>query len=58
LVGLKELKIEYVPKEENPPNVSQIRPIEFFLGNLKRKVYSNKRCEVLDDKDQKRAKVH
>jgi hypothetical protein len=41
LVGLKELKIEYVPKEENPLNVPQIRPIEFFLANLKGKVHSN-----------------
>jgi transposase len=29
-----------VPKE-NPPNVPQIRPIENFWANLKRKVYSN-----------------
>jgi hypothetical protein len=27
LVRLEELKIEYVPKEENPPNLSLIRPI-------------------------------
>jgi transposase len=38
---LEELKIEYVPKEENPPNVPQLRPIENFWANLKRKVYSN-----------------
>jgi hypothetical protein len=30
LVLLEELKIEYVSKEENPPNVPQIRPIENF----------------------------
>jgi transposase len=41
LVRLEELKIEYVPKEENPPNVPQIRPIENVWVNLKRKVYSN-----------------
>jgi transposase len=40
LVGLEELKIEDVPKE-NPSNVPQIRPIENFWANLKRKVYSN-----------------
>jgi transposase len=38
---IRWLKIEYVPKEENPPNVPQIRPIEKFWANLKRKVYSN-----------------
>jgi transposase len=36
LVRLEELKIE-----ENPPNVPQIRPIEKFWANLKRKVYSD-----------------
>jgi hypothetical protein len=41
LVRLEELKIEYVPKEKNPPNVPQIRPIKNFWGNLKRKVYCN-----------------
>jgi transposase len=41
LVRLEELKVEYVPKEENPPNVPQIRPIEKFWANLKGKVYSN-----------------
>jgi hypothetical protein len=35
LVRLEELKIEYVPKEENPPNVPQIRDLE-------KKDYSNK----------------
>jgi hypothetical protein len=38
---LEELKIEYIPKEENPPNVPQIRPIENFWADMKRKVYSN-----------------
>jgi hypothetical protein len=36
---LEELKTEYVPKIENPPNVPQIRPIEKFWANLKKKVY-------------------
>jgi hypothetical protein len=40
LVRLEELKIEYLSKEENLPNVPQIRPIENFWANLKRKVYS------------------
>lgn len=38
---LKKLKIDYVPKEENPPNVPQLRPIETFWANLKRKVYGD-----------------
>jgi hypothetical protein len=41
LARLEELKIEYVPKKKNPPNVPQIRPIENFCANLKRKVYIN-----------------
>jgi hypothetical protein len=41
LVRLEELKIEYVPKVQNPPNDPQIRPIENFCANLNRKVYSN-----------------
>jgi hypothetical protein len=41
LVRLEELKIEYVPKEENPPNVPKIRSFKIFWANLKRKVYSN-----------------
>jgi hypothetical protein len=60
LVRLEELKIEYVLKEENPPNVLQL--IESFWATLKKKVYSNnyrpEDVKCLDDKDQKRAKVH
>lgn len=39
--NLKDKKIEFVPKEMNPPNVPQLRPIETFWANLKRKVYEN-----------------
>jgi hypothetical protein len=38
LARLEELKIEYVPKEENPPNVPQIRSIDNFCAILKNKV--------------------
>lgn len=38
---MKTLKIPYVPKTENPPNVPQLRPIEDFWANLKRAVYAN-----------------
>ncbi len=31
--------IEYVAKEDNPPNVPQARPIENFWGCLSQKVY-------------------
>jgi transposase len=41
LIRLEELKIEYVPKEEPPPNVPQARPIEIFWAYFKRKAYSN-----------------
>jgi hypothetical protein len=41
LVRLEKLKIENVQREENPPNVPQVWPIENFWVNLKRKVYSN-----------------
>ena len=37
--NLKNKKIEFVPKEMKPPNVPQLRPIETFWANLKRKVY-------------------
>jgi hypothetical protein len=35
------LKIKVVPKELNPPNLPQVRPIENFWGILKRRVYLN-----------------
>jgi hypothetical protein len=41
LVRLEELKIEYIPNEENPQNVPQIRPVENSRANLKRKVCRN-----------------
>ena len=31
--------VNFVPKEINPPNVSQARPIENFWGCLAQKVY-------------------
>jgi hypothetical protein len=57
LVRLEELKIEYFPKEENPPNVPQMRHMKNFRANLKRKVYSNN-YGPKDGKDQKKAEVH
>lgn len=39
--ALKLAKINVVPKDFNPPNVPQLRPIENFWANLKRMVYSN-----------------
>jgi hypothetical protein len=62
LARLEELKIEYVPKEENSPNVPEIRTIEKNLGELEKEglhqQVSSKKCKVLDGKDQKRAEVH
>ena len=41
LAEMDRLKIAFVPKEENPPNTPQLRPIEDFWANLKRRVYGN-----------------
>lgn len=41
LDDLKRRKIPYIPKEQNPLNVPQLRPIENFWAYLKRKVYNN-----------------
>ena len=37
----KALGINYVSKEQNPPNCPQLRPIEKFWAHLKHKVYLN-----------------
>jgi hypothetical protein len=39
LAKFDELGIQYVPKDLNPPNVPQLRPIEDFWGWLKQLVY-------------------
>lgn len=36
-----EFNISYVKRDENPPNIPQLRPIEKFWAHLKTKVYSN-----------------
>ena len=36
----EELKLKYIKREENPPNVPQLRAIEKFWAHLKTKVYS------------------
>ena len=41
LEEMERLNIVVVPKSANPPNVPQLRPIENFWANLKRKIYSN-----------------
>lgn len=38
---LKEQKVPFVPKKDNPPNVPQARPIENFWAVLDRMVYDN-----------------
>ncbi|KAF2879589.1 hypothetical protein ILUMI_26588 [Ignelater luminosus] len=40
IAAYENLNINYVPKEKNVPNVSQLKPIERFGRNLKREVYS------------------
>lgn len=48
---LKSKNINFVPKERNPTNLPQCRPIEDFFGNLSSLVYKNnwraKNCEEL-----------
>uniref|UniRef100_A0A158P527 Tc1-like transposase DDE domain-containing protein n=1 Tax=Tetranychus urticae TaxID=32264 RepID=A0A158P527_TETUR len=36
---LNELGIKFIEKEQNPPNIPQLRPIERFWAHLKQKVY-------------------
>ena len=38
---LSDQKIHFVPKDENPPNVPQVRPIGNFGGIFKSKVYDS-----------------
>ena len=38
---LKAKKVEIVPREDNPPNLSECRPIENFWSILKGLVYEN-----------------
>jgi hypothetical protein len=41
LARIEELKIEYVPRDENSPNIPQLRLIEIFWDNFKGKVCRN-----------------
>jgi len=44
ILSIKEIKrlgTTYIPKEKNPPNAPQLRPIQGFWANLKRRVYAN-----------------
>jgi hypothetical protein len=46
---LRAKNIEYVPKEHNPANVPELRPIVDFWSELKRLVYANNwKAENLD----------
>ena len=38
LEEMKRLTIPVVPKDSNPPNIPQLRPIENFWANLKRRI--------------------
>ena len=38
---LKEQNIKFVPKNINPANLPEARPIEDFCGDVKKDVYSN-----------------
>jgi hypothetical protein len=41
IAAFEELHIQYIEKEENPPNILQLRKIETFWSHLKNKVYSD-----------------
>jgi hypothetical protein len=62
LTRIEQLKIEYVPKDENTLNLPQLRPIKILLGLLEKESLqyqlSYKRCKILDGKYQKRVEVH
>ena len=38
---LKAMKIKFIARDANPPNLPMCRPIEHFWSNLKTKVYEN-----------------
>lgn len=38
---LEKKKVKFLPKDRNPPNVSQVRPIETFWANLKRRMFED-----------------
>ncbi len=56
LAEFERLNIPVVPKDSNPPNVPQLRPIEKFWANLKRKVYKNGWTASSTDEQIKRIK--
>ena len=39
--AFNRLNIKFLPKEDNPPNIPQLRPIEKFWAILKQKLYAN-----------------
>ena len=49
LEQMERLNIDVVPKSANPPNVPQLRPIENFWANLKRRIYSNNFVEKTEE---------
>ena len=41
---LEKFSIQYIKKDQNPPNVPQLRSIERFWAHLKQKVYQDNWC--------------
>jgi hypothetical protein len=72
LARLEELKIEYLPKEESPPNVSQLQSIKIFFVCLKgrstattivqklqkKRAETTKICKVMKEVPTKVLKAH
>jgi hypothetical protein len=38
---MEKLDIKFMPKDSNPPNCPQMRPIETYWALLRRRVYNN-----------------
>lgn len=41
---LKAKKVDFLPKDMNPANVPQLRPIEKYWAKMKRKMQTNGKC--------------
>lgn len=53
---LEKFEVEFVKKNQNPPNVPQLRCIEKFWAHLKQKVYQNNWCTTSFEALKKRIK--
>ena len=55
---LQQQNIKVLPKERNPPNVPQVRPIETFWADLKRRMFENGfKPKTVDDLEKRAKKI-